>query len=168
MFKLVSECPPGKRGGRPLHSVPSDLPTYPRHLTRSSVGNGRPPAIFPCGHRTNATGELHTPTLTHTHVRQEHGRTYIQMCSVPPPPVINIVFHMQMIHEGVIIQSKLSMSFKPLRDLFHCTESSHSPFRIQRYLAMSLVLVMTNLTALPYFLIYRAIFFTITVSSSNV
>ena len=70
---------PGKRGGRPLHCVPPDLPTCPRHPTRSPMGHGRAPALFPSGYRTNIIGEPHTHTRTHTH-------THTHRSFVPPFP----------------------------------------------------------------------------------
>lgn len=57
---LDSECFPGKWRMRPLHSVAPDLPTCPRHLTRSPMGHGWSPALFPSGYRTHTAGERHT------------------------------------------------------------------------------------------------------------
>lgn len=141
-LRVHSECSPGKRGGCPLHSVPSDLPTDPRHLTRSPVGHGRPATIFPCGYRTNTPGEQHTHTRTHTYTVQEHYQ-HMEWIFVPasPLPMINIPFQVQMIRGGIILPSKLSMSLQkyirlspPLREaLLH----PHQPFSLYRKLRTS-------------------------------
>lgn len=103
----------GKWRARPFHSVSSDLPAHSRPHTRRSVGHGWSPTIFPCGSRANTAGEKLIQTHIYTHTRDKDG-TDTQRSFVPPTPlpVINIRFQVQMIHGGIILQSKLSMSFK--------------------------------------------------------
>lgn len=93
---------------RPLHSVPSDLPTCPRHLTGSPVGHGWAPAIFPGGFGTNTAGEQHN-ALT------QQYRCSEELCSSDS-------FQVQMIRGGIVLLSKPSLSFTA-----HCVHLDRQP-----------------------------------------
>lgn len=96
----------GQRRMRPLHRVPSDLPTRPRHLTGSPVGHGRTPAIFPGGPGTNTAGEQHACALTRQY------RCSGELCSA-------VSFQVQMIRGGIVLPSKASLSFPARRVRLH-------------------------------------------------
>lgn len=94
----------GKRAVCAFHRISSDLPAYPRHPTRRTVGHGWSPTILPCGYGANAAGKRRTNTYAGDKSTTKHTEKSFVLLIIIPSQV-------QMIHGAIILQSKSSISF---------------------------------------------------------